>query len=565
MQVSWGKKIKDKLTKSLLGTSINDLISTAVNEERKWWQTQQPRNTFQDDTFYAQFRESSTQTEIDYIAKLYDSKGMKAFKEPKARQKLINVIESTGWAPLGMEDAAFRIGSVDELSSIQDACFKKYFVDPMGKSIVMNIQNFTIGKGIKVSSIVPEVDEYLKSFRKLNKISEKEKKMVRSAYIEGEYFMSYTKAGDKVYLRKIVPSRVITVKTSDDDVEDVLAYEVSKSSGGGDTYMVKDISRIDKAGVENIGKEPKDGKYIQLIRYGEEEFTRGQPPMYPVLRYIKHYEDWLVDRMRLNHERAKVVWIRSRTGADASVPANPFSAPKGGLMLEETVNMKYRIESAKLDSGDAKDDGLAILYIIGAGVQLPLHVLTQIASESVYASIKKIDTPFSQMIESNQDMWKEAWDTMYRTAMKLSGKFTNKKFSVPYYSENSQMEAMRLINEMTIDEIETEKIIKEATKVLQRKAGKVIKVGIDEVPIDQIFPQVVTEDPLSVAKVLFLHKKMGIVSSQTASEKAGYNWLEELAKLSREPKPEEEKEDGGSETTPGLTDTGLDQPGEPEV
>ena len=173
----------------------------------------------------------------------------------------------------------------------------------------------------------------------------------------------------------------------------------------------------------------------------------------------------------------------------------------------------------------------------------------------VYASIRKSDTPFSMMIESNQDLWSEQWDFMYRFGAKLSGEIGKAKFKIPYYPDDSKTEAMKLINRMIVDKRSEEEIIKEVKKVLDRKGKKVINTTIDDVPISQVFPDVVSEDPLSIAKALFLHWRMKIVSHQTAAERAGYNWQEELAKMIAEVDvvPKDEVEDG-SETVPGLAD-----------
>jgi hypothetical protein len=570
-------KFSGWLYNKLFGTIVKeqqDAVNQARLEERKWADDKfgrgQTSSIGSSDPFYAKFPEKDTDYKFDKLEYRYLKEGIKGFKRgSKDYYQLVNTIEATGWAPTGFEDAAFRIGSIDELSAIQNACFKKYILDPLGKSIVMNMQYFTVGKGVRVSSVADEVNDWLTEFRSYNKMGKKEKKMVRSAYIEGEYFLLYVKDGDRVYLRKVAPNRIRDIKTKEDDVEQTIGYEVAKMNQT-ESYYVKDVGFNDNKDKSLLtDKDLPGGKYIQFIRYGEEEYVRGQPPMYCVLRYLRHYEDWIVDRMRLNHERAKVVWIRTRTGTETGKPDSPFLAPKGGIILEETGTMKYRIESAKLESDDAKEDGLAILYSIGAGVQMPLHVLTQITSEAVYSSIKKSDTPFSQMVESNQDMWKEEWDSMYRFGMKLSGKFKDKKFKVPYYPDEARHEAMKLINRMVVDKQPIERIIEETKKVLSRKAGKVINATIEDVPITQIFPDVAHEDPLLVAKALFLHHKMKIVSNQTAAEKAGYNWQEELAKMVAEqdviPKDEESSEEPGQ--VPGLSDDefGDTSLGSPEV
>lgn len=559
-----------KIKKEEFDEMMNEAVNKAVYEERKYHEI---ANTAIDssDNFYV-FQEAIDPDRIKFFNDLYAKNKRKELFEGKLKNEFVDLIASTGWTPSGFESAAYRAGTSDEITSIQDACFKKYTIDPLGRNAVMNYQYFVIGKGIRVTSPVSEVDNFIQSFRALNKMTNREKKMIRSCFIEGEYFLKYLIVNNKVYLRKIEPCRIKDVVYDSDDIEKVYGYKVENIEGN----KTRSLPGINLEGlISDFGTvsftsgSPTNNEFIQHIKYGEEEFLRGSPPMYSVLRFLKYYDDWLIDRIRLNHERAKVVWIRENTGSKLETSTNPMSAPKGGIMLQESNNVKYRIESAKLDSADASKDGLAILYMIGSGLNMPIHVLNQRTDQAVYASIKKSDSPFSQMIEDAQEMWREEFDTMYRFALSKSD-LKNKKFEITVYKEEAKQEAMKKVNEMVIDKQPSDRIIEDVTKILEKGKETTEKVGIDKVPINQIFPQMVKEDSLEQAKVLFLHKKMGIVSYQTASERAGYDWREELARKSQEDfndkagtgiSPEDDED--GMDEIPGLSDDS--QGGEPKL
>lgn len=519
----WAKLFKKQNYSDLLDKAVKE----AVNQERLWFQDQLKNTNIANynDNFY--IMQESYSAEDKKWAETYYHSGK---KDEVNQAKLVNLIASTGWSPSGLEEAAFRVGSSDELSTIQDACFKKYLIDPIGKSIVKNFEYYVIGKGVKVSSPVQEINDYLMKFRKVNQLPIREKKMVRSAFIEGEYFLKYIVIDGMVYLRKVKPSKIKEIKTADDDMEQILAFEVARNSG--DPITIKSIEADQY--IENFNStlssknNLRSGTYIQFIKIGEEEYLRGSPPMYSALRYIKYYEDWIIDRLRLNHERSKVVWIKSTTGDKRQTQFNPFSAPKGGIMLHEDNNIKYRIESAKLDAADAKEDGLSILYLIGSAMNMPINVLNQRVSETVYASLKKSDSPFSQMIEDSQEFWRFEWEKMYRFALKASGQFNNKKFKVPEFQEGIKSKLLKVINEMVLESKTSEEIINEAKNITNQSKTYIREYTIDDVPINQVYPQVVQENQLELAKVLLMHSKMGIVSDQTASERAGYDWHHEL-------------------------------------
>jgi hypothetical protein len=126
---------------------------------------------------------------------------------------------------------------------------------------------------------------------------------------------------------------------------------------------------------------------------------------------------------------------------------------------------------------------------------------------------------------------------MFRVAINAGVKSTklDKQVKVPRFKKEKVFEAMRLINEMVLDKKPQDKIIKEARKILLVEGEhKMLTIPTEEIPITKIFPEVFREDAFDQARVLGLHKKMGIVSNQTLSELSGYNWLEELFRMKSE-------------------------------
>jgi hypothetical protein len=61
-----------------------------------------------------------------------------------------------------------------------------------------------------------------------------------------------------------------------------------------------------------------------------------------------------------------------------------------------------------------------------------------------------------------------------------------------------------------------------------------MNIAPDRVPINIIFPQVVTFDPLEMAQALKLHHETGLASLSTLSGKAGYDFTKELLLMSRD-------------------------------
>ena len=199
-------------------------------------------------------------------------------------------------------------------------------------------------------------------------------------------------------------------------------------------------------------------------------------------------------------------------------------------MLVESEQVKYRIEKAQINADDAKEDGLAILYTIGAGSNLPIHILNQRSDQEVYASIRKADTPFSQFIRGKQEFFEDAFDVMYRKVIKsaVEAGVLPKRVRVPEYAQEALEEVLIKINHMVLEGAD-DKTIKDESEELLLPQITYRPVATEDVPISIEFPEVIREDMESQARVFAIHKEIGIVSQATLAAKAGYNWRQELS------------------------------------
>jgi len=381
----------------------------------------------------------------------------------------------------------------------------------------------------------------------------KQKEMVRSAYIEGEYFIVYFAHPDgTIKWRKIRCKEITDIESHPEDPEVILSYKrefylnnkINTKYYPDINYDIQKDDELDGQ-FSNFESDFEEDAFAQFIKYGEENEKRGRVPMDSILKWSKLYKDWLYDRARLNHERSKVVWIKEfkDLGTD-SQSTQVMRSPKGGMMLIETAKVKYRIENPQINADDVKEDGNSLLYMIGAGVNFPIHILDQRADQAVYSSLKKSSTPFSQRIADNQDFWADNFDKMFRFVLRknIDAKNIPNKVKVPKFTSARKLEEIyHTINEMIADN-KSDKEIVEMVKPMVEGKQKEISVPTETVFITKIFPEVIREDPFDQARVLALHREMGIASTQTLSEKAGYNWQEELFRMSLNKDNEANKE-----------------------
>lgn len=443
--------------------------------------------------------------------------------------------------------------SFEELFMIQDACWVKYGTDTLIQGIVDNYVDYIIGSGIVVDTPVPEVTQAIKNFRDLNQMSSKEREIVKHAILDGEYFnllFHNNQTGD-VIMRKAHPRTIEGIETSNWDIEVPYTYKqrfYSFDDQGNPTtiHKIRWLEDFNYKKMLSLGLNYQNSKHhgervsnlvCLHLKLNDSDKLRGLPPLKRVLKWSKIYENFILDRMVLNHERAKVVWIKSIMQRTKDALKREFRSPEGGTMLIEKEGIKYRTEKPNLDSSEAKEDALNLLYYIGSGVRFPLHILNQRTDQQVYASIQKAETPFAKMIESHQSYYSLYFDKIYRfyLSKQVKARRLKQTYSYAVYSEEAILLALDTLMISAKNKENIEDIRNKVNNILDE--GKTeVKVNTIDLPISQDFQQMMWQDPKEMAEVLKIHNEIGIAAKATLSAKAGYSFKRELPKLLAENK-----------------------------
>lgn len=553
-------------SKSEIDQAVAKAAEAGIQEEKKW----RLKNVDTSQPFEDNFVDDHPQDNF-FLYEHEQPKVKPGKKESKIQRTLEKFIG--GYTFFGSSYPNMRYSqTTSELHQMQDAVLYKYFNDPHCRSIIENWTHYTIGGGVKIEVENKKVENVLNQFRYKNQMVKREKDFVRMCFVEGELFIAYyvNPISGEVKVRRIRPQEIKDVESHPGDIETKLAYHWdydytptgTKQSYNKDIW-VKDIAYDDLANSPFGQARGYKSKYdlaempcVQFIKFGIDTEIRGRVPLQPVMRHLKYYEDWLMDRIRLNHERSKVVWVKEISGRMPETTERQRRAPAGGVMLVETENVKYRIEKPQINADDAKEDGLGILYTIGAGTSLPIHILNQRADQNVYASIRKADTPFSQYIRGKQEFFGEAFENMYREVLKQAVKAGQlpKTVRVPEYAQESLISVMQDINHMVIEGKDLDYVKEQAQKMLGGKKVAMKPVPTTDIPMSLEFPEIIKEDMEAQAKVMQIHKTLGIVSSATLAKRAGYNWKHEMQAMMAEapaedpqPKPEPKDKENGQD------------------
>jgi len=465
----------------------------------------------------------------------------KKIENPEVRNILLNAFDNVPSVDLSFE----------ELYLIQDAIWTKYGSDPLIQGAVDNYTDYVIGGGVAISTPVDDVNKVLEDFERRNQWFSRQQAIVKNSFIDGEHFtLLYTNANGDVYVRKCHPKSIETMETAKTDYEvlfSILRRLYMYDDQGGTTYSDarQYIKTLEYDDLQNAGlnynrsihtKDFIQNVVVSFLKLNDSDKLRGLPPLKRVLKWSKLYENFIMDRMVLNHERAKVVWIKTYGMKPRDpLPNKSYKSPPQGSMMIEKDGIKYRTEKPNLDSSEAKEDGLGLLYYIATSIRMPIHILNQRTDQQVYASIRKADTPFQNMVESAQYMYAEHFEGIYRHQIKEKVKRGDlkKKYEYSSYAEDAVMTAVKQINKGVLDERPVEEIRNEVKKTLEDGKFKVI-TPTENLPISQDFPQMILQDPKEMAEVLKLHKEVGLASIATLSGKAGYTWKKEFPKIMAE-------------------------------
>ena len=516
-----------------------------------------------------------------------------------------NLLMDSSWKPLVVDDpseggvrralvefinggpiASYNIGSDEDssiLMQVMMSCEQKSTIDPHAKSIVANLTNYTIGTGLQYSCSVDSVDETLREFARENHLETRLKYAVRSRFIYGEHYffyyidpqtgMTYVRDGTRPY-------DIRAVQTHPEDTEIRLAYgrtkgtdELSHLSQDNERYAwFADIDyfeqrvRADGVSARGTGRM-SNRRLVQMCKFGNPGDVRGAPPMYPILRFLKYYEDFVTDRIVLNHERSKVVWVRKVMGNRKITGGRAQRGPVGGQILTETPQLEWKVIKPQINADDVTEDGRLIRLAIAAGVNMPEHLLFQDPSNQVYASIRAQDTPFSQSVRSYQYDWVKDMEVMFRTVLreKVRAGRLPEEVSVETFTLEA---ADKLYDELypMIKEGADRQEIRNAVGALADEAPTTTRViPTTEVVIDMKFPEVVQQDPIKTAQESEILHRMGLASKTELAARHGYNYKQTAKLMSMEKSwmPEEDnEEEKGRSTYQKRSDTPREPEGE---
>lgn len=445
------------------------------------------------------------------------------------------------------------------LNKARSSSFMFYDTTPIGRAYVKSLLNYVYGRGLKAVTQSPEVNDVIEKFWDFNNLEKRQKNLYKMHILNGESFIALVDTIEKMgtlSVRYIPPQQITEIITNEDDIYDIYGFKRDIIENNRKSIFYRATFYEDTDAPLELNKRISDCEIdkstaIAFLKNGHEDELRGLPYMFPAFRWMRIALEYGLDRARFANFRHRIYGIVSvqKGYSSGSIPATK-SLPNTGNILVENMNQKFRFESPNVGGTDVRNDWTMLMYLVCSGLQTPPHILFQDSSNENYASIRKADTPYANLILDEQDEMRDFWKYILQYLLKImveKGKLPKtvkiKRYGASMTKELSKESAQDAAINTILENLKnkkgkmlTEKEVKDLTKNVSNKLGGeyIETINTVDIPIDVIFPHVVWADPLQTAQLTRILVITGLMSRYTARRKLDLNPEEEAARISTE-------------------------------
>lgn len=261
-------------------------------------------------------------------------------------------------------------------------CLDAWRDNPLARRIIELTSDYVVGGGIAVEAVDRPAHKFLDEFwnHRLNHMAVRCFEWCDELTRSGEIFpVISTDASGMSYLRAIPALDIQEIVSAPNDVEQERSYKQRPPTVGEEPVVWQ--------AYDHAADSPgKDGSFAPvMLHYAINRpvgAQRGESDLAPLLKWLMRYSAWLEDRVRLNRFRQVFLyWVHRAFGNEAErlrrqadLNANP---PNPGSILVTDEEEKWEVLQPRLDSFEAKEDGLAVKKMIASGAGIPMHFLAE--------------------------------------------------------------------------------------------------------------------------------------------------------------------------------------------
>ena len=330
--------------------------------------------------------------------------------------------EDIGWLKLG-DNSLGRQSTTELREKINDRAFRAWNTNPLAKNWVRVTSWFIVNAGItevlrdmngeKLPLEVQQaVRAEIREFKAANGFPIIEEKLSNELQLFGEIFIGLIadKAvrGDFGGVERAGSGRIRIVDIDPNQIKDI----ITDGSGKPVLFKRKYTKRVYNMNNPNEFDDKEVTEFLPAFKTDVEQYSgikgfrgdmevihisinnitnslRGVSDLYPALDWLRAYESWLTDRVRINKAAGMYVWKKKLTGtqrpgaamsdratmrgrrtSDRGGNTNP-RPPLSGSVVIENQNTTWESVSANIRATDVSRDGRLLRLMIFAAAGLP--------------------------------------------------------------------------------------------------------------------------------------------------------------------------------------------------
>jgi hypothetical protein len=241
--------------------------------------------------------------------------------------------------------------------------------NPLARRIVTLLTAYVVGDGISLSSTYGPLQRFLDKFwtHPQNRMPTRQREWCDELTRTGELFIVLsTNIADGIsYVRAISAGSIDAIETAPGDYETEISYHETVSiedpdcKDGGRTWFSPDYPNL----------APAHPLMLHFPINRPIGAVRGESDLAPVLNWLRRYNRWLEDRVRLNAAVRAFLWIVKVPARMVETKTTAYRTPPeaGNVIVTENGAEEWEAVAPKLEARDAMMDGRAIRWMVAAG------------------------------------------------------------------------------------------------------------------------------------------------------------------------------------------------------
>jgi len=235
--------------------------------------------------------------------------------------------------------------------------------NPMARRVITLITSYVVGAGLSASSEYKPLAKFIREFwsHRQNlldlQLDDWSDELARS----GELFLAlFTNEYDGMsYVRAIPATQIERIEWRDGDYKSELRYYEPSLPGEDDRVWYSPEGA------------PEGWTGPLLLHYAVNRpigAVRGESDLAPILAWLRRYNRWLEDRVRLNAAVRAFLWVvKAPSRLTTDLRERYRVPPEPGSLIIADKDEEWTAVAPTLNARDAKEDGRAIRWMIASG------------------------------------------------------------------------------------------------------------------------------------------------------------------------------------------------------